>query len=126
MMSNATKGDSMTKEEIIERGYTEEDSNLLCPYCGSSVLRVSAGLIDFHCLGFYDTSSKSFHEGGESCRTIKFLRDKCNTLQNQLDENPVRLILYGREIEDEIIEMNSSSVIMLENCVKKGYKYARL
>ena len=116
----------MTEQEMIDRGFSKEEANLLCPHCGSSVLRGSLGLIDFHCLGFYDRSTNSFHEGGEACKTIKFLRDKCNTLQNQLDENPVRLIMYGGEIEDEIIEMRCSSVIMLDNCIKKGYKYVRL
>ena len=116
----------MTEQEVIDRGYSKEEANLICPYCGSSVLRGSAGLIDFHCLGFYDPSSKSFHEGGESCRTIKFLRDKCNALQNQLDKNPITLTLYGGERGDEIVEMNSSSVIMLENSIKRGHKYAKL
>jgi hypothetical protein len=66
----------MTRQEMIDRGATEEEADLLCPKCGCSVLRISMGIIDFACLGYYDPSDKSFHNGGEACETIATLRKK--------------------------------------------------
>lgn len=73
----------MTRQEMIDRGATQEEIDLLCPKCGCSVMRISMGIIDFACLGYYDPSDKSFHDGGEACKTIAFLRNKISTMERE-------------------------------------------
>lgn len=73
----------MTRQEMIDRGASEDEVDLLCPNCGSSVLRLSCGIFDFACLGFYDPSDKSFHKGGECCDTISALRKRVVILESE-------------------------------------------